>query len=158
MDHRLSTFAVLLGTLLCGCTGQTVDVDAEGEALMQRSRDWSARVATGDLDTIMEPWTDGAIMMPPDLPPLEGKPAIRSYVETALQTPVFQISWEPETVYVAPSGELAYMIERNVTTYNDSLGNPVTVHGKGVTIWQKDADGSWKNVVDIWNEAQPPGN
>ena len=40
----------------------------------------------------------------------------------------------------------------------DSLGNPVTNHGKGVTVWRKESDGSWKNVVDIWNEAPPPGN
>ena len=54
------------------------------------------------------------------------------------------------------SGDLAYMIERNVITVNDSLGNPVTTHGKVVTVWRKAADGSWKNVVDMWNEAPPP--
>jgi ketosteroid isomerase-like protein len=47
------------------------------------------------------------------------------------------------------------MIERNVTIINDAQGNPVTTHGKVVTVWRKGADGSWRNVVDMWNEAPP---
>jgi ketosteroid isomerase-like protein len=43
------------------------------------------------------------------------------------------------------------MIEQNQITVNDSLGNPITEKNKGVTIWKKQPDGSWKNVVDIWN-------
>jgi ketosteroid isomerase-like protein len=48
------------------------------------------------------------------------------------------------------------MIERNVTTFNDSLDNPITMHGKVVTIWRKGTDGSWRNVVDMWNDTPPP--
>jgi hypothetical protein len=36
---------------------------------------------------------------------------------------------------------------------NDPQGNPVTTYGNVVTVWRKDADGSWRNVVDMWNEA-----
>ena len=48
------------------------------------------------------------------------------------------------------------MIERNVTTVNDSSGTPITTHGKVVTVWRKDSTGTWKNVIDIWNDAPPP--
>jgi hypothetical protein len=34
-------------------------------------------------------------------------------------------------------------------------GTPVTVDGKAVTIWRREKDGSWKCVVDIWNDAPP---
>jgi ketosteroid isomerase-like protein len=66
--------------------------------------------------------------------------------------PGFKISWEPVSVHVSDCGDMAYMIERNVITVNDSLGNPVTTHGKVVTVWKKES-GEWKNVVDIWNDA-----
>ena len=89
------------------------------------------------------------------LPPLRGKAAIRQYVEAAAKLPGFQIRWEPESVSVSRSGDLAYMIERNVTTLNDVQGNAVTTYGKVVTVWRKEADGSWRNVVDMWNEAPP---
>ena len=39
-----------------------------------------------------------------------------------------------------------------MTTPIDTLGNTKTVFNKGVEIWKKQADGSWKNVVDIANE------
>ena len=133
-----------------------MDLEAEGRALMQLSREWSNRVATGNLDSIMAGWADDAVMMPPGLPPLVGKPAIQAYVEAGMRLPGFSIKWEPVSVHVAQSGDLAYMIERNVSTVNDSTGKPVTTHGKVVTVWRKDATGAWKNVIDMWNEAPPP--
>ena len=50
---------------------------------------------------------------------------------------------------------MAWLIEQNKITFNNSLGNPVTQYNKAVTIWRKEPGGSWKNVVDTWN-ALPP--
>ena len=133
-----------------------MDLKAEGDALMKLSREWSAKVATAPVEDWIDFWAEDAVMMPPGLPPVRGRAAIRQYVETAANLPGFQIHWEPESVCVSRSGDLAYMIERNVTTFNDSQGNPVTTYGKVVTVWRKEADGSWRNVVDMWNEAPPP--
>ena len=124
-----------------------------GEALLQLSRDWSDLVAAGDLESALAVWVEDAVMMPPDTRALEGKAAIRGYVEAARELPGFSIRWEPVSVHVAASGDMAYMIERNVTTVDDPEGNTVTTYGKVVTIWRKDDDGSWRNVVDMWNTA-----
>jgi len=153
--HRLSV-AVGFASLLIACRPPAVDVESEGNALMQLSRDWSKLATTGKLDSIMNGWADDAVVMAPGLPPLEGKPAIRSYVEAGMRIPGFSIQWEPLSVHVARSGDLAYMIERNVSTVNDSSGKPITTYGKVVTVWRKDATGNWKNVIDMWNEAPPP--
>jgi len=158
MRSSVLSVVVVMAVTLSGCAGTAVDLEAEGEELMRLSREWSALAATGNMDTVLTFWAEDAVMMAPGLPPLEGKAAIRDYVEGAANIPGFQISWEPLTVHVAASGDMAYMIERNVTTLNDSLGNPVTMHGKVVTVWKKEADGSWRNVVDMWNETPPPGN
>lgn len=133
-----------------------MDQKRESESLMKLSREWSAKVATAPMDEWIDFWADDAVMMPPGLPALRGKAAIRQYVEAAGKLPGFQIRWEPESAFVSQSGDLAYMFERNVTTVNDPQGNPVTTHGKVVTVWRKDADGSWRNVVDMWNEAPRP--
>ena len=123
---------------------------------MQFSRDWSRLAATGNLDSILNGWAEDAVMMPPGLPPLQGKDAIKQYVEAAMKLPGFTISWEPVSVHVARSGDLAYMIERNTTTLKDSTGKQVTTYGKVVTVWRKDSTGTWRNVVDMWNDAPPP--
>ncbi|MEZ4455226.1 MAG: DUF4440 domain-containing protein [Gemmatimonadales bacterium] len=156
MTTRFGVLVLAGAVLLTACGAPSLDLEAEGQALMQFSRDWSARVATGDVDSIMTGWADDAVLMAPGSPPLEGKAAIRQYVEAAMRIPGFSIRWEPVTVHVARSGDLAYLVERNVTTVADSTGNLVTTHGKAVTVWRKTDSGRWENVIDIWNDAPPP--
>jgi ketosteroid isomerase-like protein len=35
---------------------------------------------------------------------------------------------------------------------NDPIGNPIITYNKTVTVWRKEQNGSWKNVIDMWNE------
>ena len=130
--------------------------DAEAEVLMDLSRQWSAVVASGDLDSGMDFWANDAVMLPPDLPLLDGKEAIRKYVEAAAEIPGFKISWEPVSAHVSESSDLAYMIEKNVTEFDGADGNKVITYGKVVTVWRKDPTGKWRNVVDMWNAAPSP--
>ena len=159
----MKPYAPILSILLslAACTQPEIDREAEGEALMQLSRDWSALVEAGNLEATVDNWAEDAVMLPPGppvMPALEGRSAIQAYVEAAAQIPGWKISWEPKSVYVSRSGDLAYMLERNVVTVADSLGNDVTTYGKVVTVWRKDGSGRWRNVVDMWNEAPPPAN
>jgi len=34
-------------------------------------------------------------------------------------------------------------------------GMPVTMKGRGITIWRRDPDGEMRCVVDIWNPENP---
>lgn len=143
----------LVGLLLLftGCTEVNIDKDEEEQKLMQLSREWSEVASTGNIDSLMTYWSDDAVMMPPNRPPLRGKEAIRSFVETSDQVPGFEISWEPLSAHIANDGSMAYLIERNQIAFNDSLGNRVVENNKVVTVWRKNEDGSWKNVIDMWN-------
>lgn len=156
MKIRVALVAVSMTVLLCSCTKPVVNHDAEGEKLMQLSRDWSETVASGDGEATLAVWADDATVMPPGTPAFHGKEAIGEFLEGMSKIPGFQISWEPISVHIADSGEMAYLIERNVMTMDDPSGTPVTTYGKVVTIWRKDADGNWRNVVDMWNAAPPP--
>ena len=135
------------------CTNQPfIDKKQEGEKLMQLSRDWSDVIKTGDLEKIIEGWADDAVMMVPGMSPLKGKEAIKGYVKAGLEIPGFSIKWEPLEVFVSDNGDMAYMIERNEMIVNDSLGSPIVTYNKTVTVWRKESDGDWKNVIDMWNE------
>lgn len=118
---------------------------------MQLSRDWSKIAGTDSVEKIVSYWADDAVIMSPGQPPLKGKDAIRAMIAETSKIPGFKIAWEPLTVFVSNSGDLAYMLEQNQITVNDSTGNPITEFNKAVTIWRKEKDGSWKNVVDMWN-------
>jgi len=73
-------------------------------------------------------------------------------VEGSFKTPGFQISWEPERAEISESGDMAFLIEKSQISFNDSTGKSITIKNNGVTIWKKQSDGSWKNVVDISSE------
>ena len=130
--------------------------EAEARALMELSRRWSATVESGDMEAALDYWADDAVMLPPDLPARSGKAAIRDHVMGAASIPGFRISWEPVSAHVSESGDMAYLIERNVTEMDGEDGEKIVIHGKVVTIWRKNANGDWKNVVDIWNSLPGP--
>lgn len=148
-------FILLLIAALAGCSDYSADTKAEGEKLMQLSREWSRSAATDSIEKTLSYWADDAVVMAPNQLAIKGKTAIREMIEASSKIPGFKISWEPLSVTVSKSGDLAYMIEQNQVTVNDSLGHPVTEINKGITIWRKNPGGSWKNIVDTWN-AEPP--
>ena len=124
---------------------------SEREALMQTSRDWAAAVAAGDLDRALTYWTEDAIVLAPDAPAIVGKAAIREFVRQTASMPGFSITWRPELAVVSKDDDMAYIVEANRTTLNDAGGRSQTQFGKAVTVWRKQADGTWKCVIDTWN-------
>lgn len=123
---------------------------------MELSRAWSDVAGQGDVEATLDYWADDAVVIVPGQAPLRGIRAIREFVEGTTEIPGFAVSWEPLEAHVADSGDMAYLIEQNQFTMNDSTGTPVTERNTAVTVWERQADGSWKCVVDIWNaDARP---
>ena len=156
MNYKLPATALAFLTALYGCSEATIDHEIESQELMELSRTWSATVGSGDLEAAMDFWANDAVMLPPDLPVLSGKDAIREYVSGAGSIPGFKISWEPVYAQISTSGDMGYMIERNVIEVDGPDGDKIITYGKVVTVWRKGEDGQWKNVVDMWNAAPAP--
>jgi uncharacterized protein (TIGR02246 family) len=144
-----SITAILLVLTTVGCNQTKVDKKAEGEKVMQLSKEWSQAASTGDVEKIVSYWADDAIVMSAGQPVFSGKPAIRKMVEESYKMPGFRISWQPQRVVVSESGDMAYLMENSQISFTDSTGKPVTMNNKAVSIWRKQVDGSWKNAVDI---------
>ena len=144
---RFATFLTLVAIVSCNQT--KVDKKIEGEKVMQLSKEWSQTIATKDVDKIVSYWADNAFLMQEGQPPLQGKQAIRQMVEESFKIPGFSISWQPQSVEVSDNSDMAYLIENAQVSFTDSTGKAITIHNKAVSIWRKQPDGSWKNVVDI---------
>ncbi len=129
-----------------------MNLESERAALMQTSRDWARTAASGDLEATLSFWSDDAIVMPPGLPAVVGKPAIREFLRQTSAIPGFSITWEPERATVSNDADLGFMVERNRVTFAEATGAVREQFGKAVTVWRKDATGAWKCVVDTWNE------
>ncbi len=64
--------------------------------------------------------------------------------------------WDPEEAVAAASGDMGFTWGRYASTFTDAEGEVHTGHGKYVSIWQKQSDGSWKASVDIGNTNPDP--
>lgn len=149
--HAIAVVAAAILLIAGGCGRRAFDAKAEEAKLLKRDAEWAADAAGKDVEKIISYWSEDAIVMPPGQPSLEGKPALRSYVADSLKIPGFQIRWKSDKVTFSPDGKLAYMRGTNEMTVPGPDGAPVTVHGRGVTVWRQDFDGQWRCVVDIWN-------
>ena len=59
-----------------------------------------------------------------------------------------ELSWVPDFVDVASSGDLGYTYGRYSYTVTDSDGTVTKTQGIFHTVWKKEPDGSWKYVWD----------
>jgi ketosteroid isomerase-like protein len=107
-----------------------------------------------DVELVLSYWTDDAVVIPPGLPPVTGKSALRQYVEDSLKIPGFRIHWTSTDAIFSPDGNLAYLFSRNIVHLNAPDGTPTTTAGRAVTIWRREPDGQWRCAVDMWN-AEP---
>ena len=135
------------GLFLISCQQtEPVDREAEAEKLMETSRAWAKSQSN---EEYLSYWHENAKLMQTGLPTLNGHDEIWEMLESTKDIPGFAVDWEPHEAYVSESGDLGYLIEKTSFTANDSLGNPMTEFRRTVTIWKKQEDGSWINVVDI---------
>jgi len=78
--------------------------------------------------------------------PVVGKVAIARSAGWSPAT--YQLTWKPTDGMMGPSGDMGYTWGHFEGHSKDANGNPVTTSGRYMTIWRKQADGSWKVVLD----------
>lgn len=156
MRIKLLSAVIWLAMPLASCNSSHPTSDQYRSAILAAERGWAAAAKGRDLDRSVSYMADDAIMFPPGAAPVIGKAAIRDYMASGFAIPGFSVTWEPEDVVVADGGDLAYTRSRSVYTFPGADGAIQTVHAKGVAIWRKGANGDWRCVVDIWNEAPTP--
>ena len=157
LAFRIACYGLAL--LALGCSQQPpapADTRAADEATI-RDTDiaWSKAAEAKDLNATVAPYADDASAFAPNAPIATGKQAITQMWTGIFQAPGAAVSWEPVKVEVARSGDLGYAHGTYQLTMNDPAGKPLTDRGKYVTVWKKQADGSWKVVADIFNSDIP---
>ncbi|WP_373071571.1 DUF4440 domain-containing protein [Zeaxanthinibacter enoshimensis] len=149
-------FLLLCCLVLSSCaeekeTEQAVDLEAEKEALMEASRDWANSTTN---EEYLSYWHEDAILLPQGRPALRGHDEIMAMLKETDSIPGWSVDWEPYEAHISESGDMGYLLERSLFTWNDSTGQLQKNYMNAVTIWKKQPDGSWKNVVDI-NTSDP---
>jgi ketosteroid isomerase-like protein len=133
---------------------RSTEVEAERTKLLQTDLAFS-RVSEekGAAAAFYEFLTPEATSLPPGSFPIKGREAIRVHWSAS---PQGVLTWKPAEAEVARSGELGYTWGTYEFSVNGPDGRPQISYGKYVTIWKKQADGSWKVLLDTGNSSPPP--
>jgi uncharacterized protein (TIGR02246 family) len=140
--------------VVLGCSKP--DLEAEKAAVLATDKPWMAAIAAKDLEKAISYWGDDAVVLPPGQSAIVGKAALRAFATEMFKIPGFNIKWETTKLDVSAAGDMAYALAKTTTTLTGPDDKPILIPGKAVTVWRKGADGTWKCVVDTWNDEAPP--
>jgi len=69
----------------------------------------------------------------------------------------YQLTWTPTDATMGPSGDMGYTWGHYEGRSKDANGNSVTITGRYITIWRKQANGEWKVVLDAGSNEPAEG-
>ncbi len=153
--------AVALLFVLAGCSdtpAPPADTSAaDQKAIKDGETQWSSDWGAKDLDKIVSHYADNATLMIPNTPALKGKDAIRTGLQGFLADSNLSMNFTTSTVATSKSGDV-WLHPGHIHDDDDQFQNQKrreTEQGKYLTVYQKQADGSWKAVEDISNADAP---
>jgi ketosteroid isomerase-like protein len=135
----------------CGKSEPPDNRAADAAAVQKADADWSAAAQAKQADAWVAFYADDAVVLPPNSPTLTSKDAIHKAIADLLALPGLSVSWQTTKAEAARSSDLAYTYGTYELTSNDAKGIPTTDHGKYSEVWKKQANGSWKCIVDMWS-------
>jgi ketosteroid isomerase-like protein len=147
--------ALLLGACKPAAPAVTDDSAAAAEAIKAADAAWEKAVSSKDTTASLAALESGGAVLGPNSPAAATPEAIKGMFATFWAMPAISIHWTATRVEAAKSGELGYSMGSYQLSWNDAKGKPMSDKGKYVTVWRKQADGSWKVVYDIFNSDQP---
>ncbi len=133
-----------------------VDVLADVEAIKALGEEWLALTNAGDFDRLMSIYyAENPVQMPPNEPIRKGKEAILSGLKKSReQSDEHCDSSVTEDVLVY--GDLAVARGTDTGTITPKVGGePIKFNVKWVIALERQSDGSWKCVYEIWNSNLP---
>jgi ketosteroid isomerase-like protein len=149
-----------LGFLLITVACQAVPPDTSASAkqvIDAANAQWARLTGAGHADSIAEFYAADAVVMPPNMPTMKGKDAVRSFfavLNTMDPHPILALRSER----VVASGPVAVETGRWHWGYAAGAklppGTPPADSGKYIVRWAQQ-NGKWLMVDDIWNSDSP---
>ncbi len=122
---------------------------ADRETLLRLDREFDQKVAAGGGGAAWAGYfAENGSMVGKTTPPTIGPEAIRKVMEPIFASPGFSLRWKPTRAQILISGDLGFTTGRYERRAKDDQGKEAVEHGTYVTVWRKQADGSWKIILD----------
>lgn len=144
----ISAFAAVVS---CAPTPAPVDTGAAQNALREADASYSKAGNARDLDGFMAHYASDAVGYPPNEPTVTGVDALRAYLGKFFQDSAFAATFRPVSIEVSSDGTMGYTLNTVELRATGPDGQPASQRVRDLHVWRKQADGSWKLVIDLWN-------
>jgi len=140
-----------LSSLALVCTTRAGDTrPADETKLRELEVAMSAAAEAKNLDKVVSYYADDAAVFAPNTAAATTKEAIRSVWKAVFAPAASSGGWKAARVEVAKSGDLAYTSGTYDGATMGADGKSAKDSGNYLTVWKKQADGTWKILVDTW--------
>lgn len=147
----------------CGCRGVRMPPEAEltpgndPQELVRIFDTYAASVNAGDLQTWIELWDENGMSLPPDALAKAGKSTLFADNVEAFKSLKFDMKICCEEAAISGNfgfvrGQFSYTVKPK-----DGSGSPFDLKGKFLTVFRKQADGTWRIYRDMYNRDAPLG-
>ena len=155
-SNRLLVMFLLVGlvAIVVGCQQQPPappDTRAADEAAIRAaSGAWMRAAGEKDVEKVVSVYAQAVYVGRAVI----GPEAFREAWTDRFPDPNYAVTWQTTKVKVARSGDLAYQMATWEETRSDAKKKPQTTKGNFFTVWEKQANGTWKIAVYIATAAQ----
>ena len=161
-NHTLLLAIAGTAVWMAGCASQAPAPDmrdADMKAVKEVEAAWNRDAATRDAEKYVSYYTDDAVLLLPNSPAITGKDHIRPVIQEMMSDSNFAIAFESVKMEASRGGDQVYSAGTYSITESDrKTGKPVHDKGKYLTVYRKQADGSWKAAADMISSDLPvPG-
>jgi len=159
MRLHLSLFILLSITACAPAAEEAVEeattTEADLNAISEVREQEMAAINAANVEGFLTVLTEDVIVMPPNEPAINSKDAVESWTQSLLDRFAVQADYTSSDIVVA--GDWAFEhFSGNWTLTPKAGGEPIAETFKGIHIYQRQSDGSWKIAWDTWNSDNPP--
>lgn len=154
--RRVWTVAtIVLAGVVGACERGEDDALSEADiaAIQRIGQEHTAATLAGDWDRLLASRTEGIVWMPPNAPPVEGKEALRRFLEANPRAVRFEI----RSSGLQGNGDVAY--DRGTYVFGAVMGrDTVTETGKYLVVFRREGEdaGGWRAAIEMWSANAPP--
>ncbi len=120
----------------------------EREELMEADRAFARDTAKKGSEAWVAWFAEDGMIVPAEGPLTPGRETVRQRVASFLDDPGLVFTWEPEMADVAAAGDMGWTVGHYRAELKRAGEEPRVQTGRYLTVWRRQADGSWRVVLD----------
>jgi ketosteroid isomerase-like protein len=142
-------------TVVASGSSSDSDMEAIYAQIKQKESTFHKAFIAHDAEAAIKFYADDAIIMSWGKDAIRGKADISSDIRKSMgEEPLVDMT--QHVIHIEGNDKMLFAVNLFTWTFKDkSSGENVTLPGKGVHVWKRQQDGSWKILLDLYNPSVP---